>query len=101
MRPYFFNRNRGYQAAEMRRVAAYRTAQRETDRAAKKKANPFTMLKSVVRFLTGHALDPWERKAIQAAKEKRIRRRARNILWWSNDKTWDFSPYMSDAEVME
>ena len=86
MRPYFFNQNRGYQAESSRSIA-YRKSQRTAStEKTKRYSKTITLIKKVLRIFTGkRQLAPWELKAIQDAKEKRSRRRARNILWWSND----------------
>ena len=93
MRPYFFNRYRGYQAAVSQETMAYKMSQvhvappkpMEKIGAAFKK-----ILKSIFRFLTGgRRLAPWELKAIAAAQDKRARRRERNLRWWANDPTWE------------
>lgn len=99
MRPYFFK----HQVPTWQEKQAERFRERQKERAKRTASlrRP-SVFHRLVKLLSGKVeLAPWEQKAIQAAKEKRMRRRARNILWWSNDKTWDFSPYMSDAEVME
>lgn len=33
---------------------------------------------------------PWELKVMAEAEAKRARRKLRNIVWWSNDPSWEF-----------
>lgn len=90
MRPFFFNRNRGYQAAETRRVTAYRLSQSKLDREKKrnKEGAAVKILTGIVRLFTGRRMATWETALIEAAKAKRIRRMARNLRWWANDQGW-------------
>lgn len=91
MRPYFYNRNVGYQAAETRRHEAYRMSQQRVAKAEKleKTRGVFKLWKRVVRFFTGkRQLALWELKAKAAAQDKRLRRQARNLRWWANDRAW-------------
>lgn len=112
MRPYFFKENN----SPDKRAIRYREVQRQRspiDEALPKKRMgkilAMTLL-SLAAGLTGgifgarHELAAWLKadetglplyvikaardKSIAAAKEKRARRRARNISWWSNDITW-------------
>jgi len=90
MRPFFFNRT----APTWKDKQAERFRQRQRDIAwAKGDGGAGRSARSVFRviktLLAGkRQLAPWEKKAILAAEEKRERRKARNLLWWANDKTW-------------
>lgn len=33
---------------------------------------------------------PWELKVMASAAAKRAYRKLRNVVWWSNDPTWEF-----------
>jgi hypothetical protein len=92
MRPYFFNRYRGSQAALSQQTMAYKMSQVHVapPKPMKRVGAAFKkILKSILGFFgIGRRLAPWERMAIQAAKEKRARRRARNLRWWANDPGW-------------
>lgn len=110
MRPYFFKKTA---AAEDRRIQRYRSGQREAgpvnEMLPKRCRGAALTILSVLSGLTGglvggRELAAWLRadevglprhivkaardKAIAAAEAKRERRRARNLRWWANDRTW-------------
>jgi hypothetical protein len=91
MRPFFFNKNKGYQAAESRRVTAYRLSQSTMDRKKKRSGEgpTYKILKGIARFLAGgRRLASWEIALIADAQAKRERRKARNLRWWARDRNW-------------
>jgi len=66
------------------------TAQPRLKRPEKKAAGGGrTWLRRIVGALRP-SLTEADRAAIYEAQNKRARRQARNIRWWSNDRTWEF-----------
>jgi len=108
VRPFFFRR---YTApAPDRRSELYRAEQRKQS-TAPKIGRGRSFLLSILRLWDGFGLfgakaelAAWLRvsdtglpirvikaardKSVAAAQAKRERRKARNLLWWANDKTW-------------
>lgn len=106
MRPYFFKRPT---ASEDKRAVRYQAKQRELN--TPRLGAGRTLILGVLGILGGvfganREVAAWLRtqdtglpiyivkaardKSIEAAKERRRRRKARNLRWWANDKTWAF-----------
>lgn len=87
MRPYFFKEPTPTQRA---RARAYQDRQRARDLAAKKakEATFSRVIRKIREVFNFRKIDDIDRWYIQRAKEKRARRRARNLAWWANDQGW-------------
>ena len=104
MRPYFFKRPT---ASEDKRAKRYQAKQRELDTPRLGRGRSFIL--SILRLAGGlfgarEELAAWLRtqdtglpihiikaardKSLATAHAKRERRKARNLRWWVNDKTW-------------
>jgi len=105
MRPYFYKRPT---VTEDKRAVRYQARQRESAMAPRLGAGRKLLLGALGMlgglFGANREVAAWLRsqdtglpitivktarqKALAAAEAKREGRRARNIVWWSNDKTW-------------
>lgn len=89
MRPYFFKRVR---PSVDKRAAAYQDSQR----AAAPQRGLLRSFLGLLRSENGAGLPPGvikvaRQKALAAAVAKRERVKARNLRWWSKDRTWEFN----------
>jgi len=86
MRRSFDKRESNFIAKQARPSDLYTREFHRPERNQKKKSRTRAVVKFIKNLFRKPA--PWELELIREAKEKRARRRARNIMWWANDLTW-------------